>query len=383
MVNRTLFEEDHDDYRASVRRWLQTEVVPHREAWEAAGIVPRDVFLSAGERGFLGVAIPEEFGGGGVNDFRYNVVLGEEIQACGAGSSGLGLTLHTDLCIPYFVRYCSAEQRQRWLPGLASGALISAIAMSEPGTGSDLASITTGADWTDGSYIVNGAKTFVSNGINADLIILVVKTDRTARHRGISLLIVERGMAGFTRGRRLEKLGLHGQDTAELFFSDVSVPSENRLGEEGEGFIYLVSNLPQERLNIAVAAMASARAALQWTIAYAKERCAFGQPIGSFQNSRFVLAELMTELSIGQSFVDRCVIDLNSGLLSAEDAAMAKWWCTEFQQRAITRCLQLHGGYGYMMEYPIARAFVDARITTIYGGTTEIMKELIGRSLGL
>jgi alkylation response protein AidB-like acyl-CoA dehydrogenase len=382
-VQRQLFEEEHDSFRRSVRHWLEKEVVPHTEKWESDGIVPREIFQMAGAQGFLGIAIPEEYGGGGVDDFRYNVILGEEVQATGAGSCGIGLTLHTDVCLPYFIRYCDDDQRQRWLPGLASGDLISAISMTEPGTGSDLAAITTSADLADGEYVVNGAKTFVTNGVNADLVIVAVKTDRTARHRGISLLVVERGMEGFSRGRRLEKLGLHGQDTSELFFSFVRVPSENLLGGEGQGFLYLVKNLPQERLGIAVSAIASARAALEWTLSYTKERTAFGQSIGSFQNSRFVLAELMTEITIGQVFVDRCVLALNSGELSAEEAAMAKWWCTELQQRVMTRCLQLHGGYGYMMEFPIARAFVDARITTIYGGTTEIMKEVIGRSLGI
>jgi alkylation response protein AidB-like acyl-CoA dehydrogenase len=293
------------------------------------------------------------------------------------------LTLHNDICLPYFIKYCTDEQRARWLPGIASGELITAIAMTEPGIGSDLASMSTTAIRDGDRYVVNGSKTFITNGINADLVITAVKTDPSQRHAGMSLIVLERGMEGFERGRNLEKIGQHAQDTAELFFSDVSVPVDNLLGSEGQGFVQLVHNLPQERLSIAASGVAAVRAALGWTLDYVKERKAFGQPIGSFQNSRFVLAEVATELEIAQSFIDRCVLALNAGTLSAEDAAMAKWWCTELQKRSVDRCLQLFGGYGYMLEYPIARAYADARITTIYGGTTEIMKEIIGRQLGL
>jgi alkylation response protein AidB-like acyl-CoA dehydrogenase len=341
------------------------------------------LFTDAGHHGFLGMSIPEEFAGGGVDDFRYNLVLNEEVQATGVGAAGLGLTLHNDICLPYFLRYCSDGQRPRWLPGIASGELITAIAMTEPSIGSDLASMATTAILDGDHYVVNGSKTFITNGINADLVITAVKTDPSERHRGMSLLVLERGMDGFERGRNLEKIGQHAQDTAELFFTDVHVPVGNRLGEEGEGFLQLVANLPQERLSIAAAGVAAARAALGWTLDYVKERHAFGQPIGTFQNSRFVLAEIATEVEIGQTFVDRCVVALNAGELTAEEAAMAKWWCTELQKRVVDRCLQLFGGYGYMLEYPIARAYADARITTIYGGTTEIMKEIIGRSMGL
>jgi alkylation response protein AidB-like acyl-CoA dehydrogenase len=291
--------------------------------------------------------------------------------------------LHNDICLPYFLRYCTDEQRERWLPGIASGDLITAIAMTEPGMGSDLASMATSAIRDGDRYIVNGSKTFITNGINADLVITAVKTDPSQRHKGMSLLILERGAEGFERGRNLEKIGQHAQDTAELFFNDVSVPVKNLLGQEGEGFMQLVANLPQERLSIAAAGVAAARAALGWTLEYVKERTAFGQPIGSFQNSRFVIAEIATEVEVAQAFIDKCVLALNDERLSAEDAAMAKWWCTELQKRAVDRCLQLFGGYGYMLEYPIARAYADARITTIYGGTTEIMKEIIGKSLGL
>ena len=382
-MRRTLFDDEHEQFRQSFRRWLAKEVVPQHPDWERAGIIPREMFRAAGEHGFLGMAVPAEYGGGGVEDFRYNLVIGEEVHAAGVNAAGLGLTLQNDICLPYFLRYCTDEQKRRWLPGVASGQLITAIAMTEPGIGSDLASMATTAVRDGERYIVNGAKTFITNGINADLVVTAVKTDPAGRHKGISLLVMERGIDGFGRGRNLEKLGLHAQDTAELFFSDAHVPVANLLGAEGQGFVYLVSNLPQERLSIAAAGIAAARAALTWTLAYVKERKAFGQPVGSFQNSRFVLAELATEVEIGQSFIDRCVLGLNAGELTAEEASMAKWWCTELQNKVVDRCLQLHGGYGYMLEYPIARAYVDARVTTIYGGTTEIMKEIIGRSLGL
>jgi alkylation response protein AidB-like acyl-CoA dehydrogenase len=382
-MKRRLFDAEHEQFRDTVRAWLAKEIVPHHEQWEDDGIVPRSVFVAAGQLGLLGMAVPEEFGGGGVDDFRYNVVLSEEIQRAGVNSAGLGLTLHNDICLPYFLRYCSDDQRARWLPGIASGALITAIAMTEPGIGSDLAGMATTAVAQGDHYVVNGSKTFITNGINADLVITAVKTDPTQRHRGMSLLVVERGMDGFERGRNLDKIGMHAQDTAELFFTDVAVPVENRLGDEGEGFVYLVNNLPQERLSIAVAALAGADAALEWTLEYVKERHAFGQPIGSFQNSRFWMAEMRTEIEVTQTFADRCIEALNAGELTVEEAAMAKWWCTELQKRVVDRCVQLHGGYGYMREYPIARAYTDARITTIYGGTTEIMKEIIGKSLGL
>jgi alkylation response protein AidB-like acyl-CoA dehydrogenase len=382
-VERTLFEPEHEQFRSSFRRWLDKEIVPHHEEWEHDGIVPREVFAAAGAHGFLGMAIPEEHGGGGIDDFRYNLVIGEEVQAAGVASAGLGLTLHNDICLPYFLSYCTDEQKARWLPGIASGELITAIAMTEPGIGSDLASMKTTAIRDGDRYVVNGSKTFITNGINADLVIVAVKTDPNQRHKGMSLLVLERGMEGFERGRNLEKVGLHAQDTAELFFSDVQVPVANLMGEEGQGFLHLVRNLAQERLSIAAAGVAAASAALGWTLDYCKEREAFGQPIGSFQNSRFTLAEIATEITIGRSFIDRCVLALNEGTLTAEEAAMAKWWCTELQKRVVDRCLQLHGGYGYMIEFPIARAYADARITTIYGGTTEIMKEIIGRSLGV
>ncbi len=381
-MERVIFEPEHELFRDSVRTFVAKEMVPHFEAWEREGITDRSLFVRAGDAGFLAFDAPAEYGGGGVKDFRYNQILSEEIQAAGTVGSGLALTLHNDICLPYFLHLANDEQKARWLPGICSGELITAVAMTEPGTGSDLASIKTTAIRDGDRYIVNGSKTFITNGINSDLVIVVAKTDPAQKHKGMSLLIVERGMKGFERGRNLEKLGLHSQDTAELFFNDVEVPVENLLGVEGQGFVHLVTNLPQERLSIGISGIAAAKGALDGTVAYCKEREAFGQPIGSFQNSKFRLAEMATEVEIGQHYVDQSVIALNAGKLSAVDAAMAKWWCTELQKRVVDTCLQLHGGYGYMMEYPIARAYVDARIQTIYGGTTEIMKEIIGRNLG-
>ena len=382
-MRRTLFDDEHEDFRASWRTFLEREVAPHYDQWEREHLVPHEIFAKAGRHGFLGMAVPEEHGGAGVDDFRFNVVLSEEAQRLGVGSVHLGMSVHSDICLPYFLRYASDEQRERWLPGLVSGELIAAIAMTEPGTGSDLASIATTAAREGGEYVVNGAKTFITNGINADLVITAVRTDRTERHRGLSLIVVERDTPGFERGRNLEKIGTHAQDTAELFFDDARVPSENLLGNEGDGFAYLVSNLPQERLSIAVAAVAAAEAAVRWTVEYVRNRKAFGAPIGSFQNTRFELAEMRTEVDVGQAYVDRCVEALNAGELTAEDAAAAKWWCTELQGRVVDRCLQLHGGYGYMLEYPIARAYADARVTRIYGGSNEIMKEIVGRAMKL
>jgi len=382
-MRRTIFEDEHDLYRESVRRFAEEEMLPHHGEWERDGQVPRELFVKAAEKGLLAMAVTEAHGGLGLGDFRFNQIVLEEMAAAGLGAPGLALTLHNDICLPYFLELCTDEQRERWLPGIASGALVTAVAMTEPGTGSDLASITTRARREDGHYVVDGSKTFITNGMNADLVITAVKTDTSERHKGISLVVLERGMAGFERGRNLEKLGMHAQDTAELFFEEVAVPVENLLGAEGQGFAYMVGNLAQERLSIAIAGVAAARAALGWTLDYVKERTAFGQPVGSFQASRFGLAEMATEIELATHYCDQAVVALNRGELSAEDAAMAKWWCTEMQGRVVDRCLQLFGGYGYMTEYPIARAFTDARVTRIYGGTTEIMKEIVGRSLGV
>ncbi|CAM8628444.1 CaiA Acyl-CoA dehydrogenases [Acidimicrobiia bacterium] len=378
---RKVFTEDHELFRQSFRTFVEREITPNFKRWEQAGIVDRSMFTAAGASGFLGIDAPEEFGGGGVDDFRYNFVISEELAYAGVASAGMGITLHNDVCLPYFLNLTTDEQKRRWLPGICSGELVTAIAMTEPAIGSDLASMTTSAIRDGDHYVVNGGKTFITNGINADLVITAVKTDPSERHKGMSLLVLERGMPGFERGRNLDKVGLHAQDTAELFFTDVRVPVENRLGEEGMGFLHLVDNLPQERLSIAVGAVAAARQALRWTIEYTHDRTAFGQPIASFQNSRFVLAEMASEIEIGEVFMDRCVEALVAKELTVEEAAMAKWWATELQKRVVDQCVQLHGGYGYMLEYPIARAFCDSRIQTIYGGTTEIMKEIIGRSL--
>ncbi len=382
-MRREIFDDEHELFRAAFRQFLDKELVPHVDDWEREGITDRALYLRAGEAGFLGMNAPEELGGGGVDDFRYNLIAAEEIQMAGVCASGMGIGLHNDVCLPYFLHACNDEQKARWIPGICAGTHVTAIAMTEPGIGSDLAGMSTSAIRDGDHYVVNGSKTFITNGIHADLVVTAVKTDPSLRHKGMSLLVLERGMEGFERGRNLDKIGMHAQDTAELFFNDVHVPVENLLGNEGEGFTWLVRNLPQERLNIAMAAVAAARAAFEGTLAYSKERQAFGQPIGSFQNSRFKLAEMATEIEIGQTFVDRCVMALNAGELTAEEAAMAKWWATDLQGRVVDTCLQLHGGYGYMAEYPVARAFTDARVTRIYGGTNEIMKEIIGKSLGV
>jgi alkylation response protein AidB-like acyl-CoA dehydrogenase len=379
-MQRDIFEAEHTAFRETVRTFLAREAVPHHEQWEAEGQVDRAVWKAAGAAGLLGTDVPEEYGGGGVDDFRYNAVVTEEISR--AGTTGLGFSLQNDVVAPYLLRLATEEQKRRWLPGFCSGEIITAIAMTEPGTGSDLQGITTTAKRTaEGDWILNGAKTFITNGIHADLVVVVARTDQQAGSRGFSLLVVERGMAGFERGRRLKKVGLKAQDTAELSFTDVHVPAANLLGDEGQGFIYLMQNLAQERLSIAVAAIAGATRALELTVAYAKDRTAFGASIASFQNTRFELAEMDTEVTVTQTFIDRCIRQHIESELSATDAAKAKWWATDVQKRVVDRCVQLHGGYGYMLEYPIAKAFVDARVQSIYGGTNEIMKEIIGRSL--
>jgi alkylation response protein AidB-like acyl-CoA dehydrogenase len=384
-MRRTGFGSEHADYRESVRRFIAEEIVPHYDDWEREGIVPRELFASAAEKGMLAMQVPEQYGGAGVDDFRFNQILSEEIGIAGVGGAGLGITLHNDICLPYFLEFADEDQRARWLPGIADGSLITALGMTEPEIGSDLASMRTTAIATDegDAYVVNGSKTFITNGINADLVILAAKTDPAQRHKGISLLIVERDMEGFSRGRNLEKIGMHAQDTAELFFADVRVPAENLLGRLGEGFAHMTHNLAQERLSIALAAVGAARGAVRMTLEYVQQRNAFGRPIGQFQHTRFALAEMATEVELATTFCDQAVLALNDGDLSGADAAMAKWWCTELQGRVVDRCVQLFGGYGYMLEYPIARAYLDARVTRIYGGTTEIMKEIVGRSLGL
>ncbi len=383
-MDRKHYEDEHRAFGEAFRAFVDKSVLPHYLDWERAGITPREVFAEAGRSGFLGMAVPEQYGGGGVEDFRFNQVLAEQVAAAGIGGTGLGLTLHNDICLPYFLTYCSEEQKQRWLPGIASGELITAIAMTEPGAGSDLAGMRTRAERDGDSYVVNGSKTFITNGINADLVITAVKTGESDDRRGgMSLLVLERGMPGFERGRNLEKLGLHSQDTAELSFTDVRVPVDNRLGEEGEGFGFLAAKLPQERTSIAVSGVAEATAALAETLQYVQDRQAFTKNIAAFQNTKFALAEMDTEIDVAQAYLDRCVDRLNSGELTAADASKAKYHCTELQGRVVDRCLQLHGGYGYMSEYPISRRYADARITRIYGGTSEIMKTVISKSLGL
>lgn len=382
-MQRTLFTEEHSMFRDSIRHFVEKEVVPYAGQWEKDGIVPRDLWLKAGEQGFLGLNVPEEYGGANVDDFRYSVIITEEFTRAGAMSVGAGIGLHNDIVIPYFLAYANEEQKRRWLPGMCSGKLITAIAMTEPDTGSDLAAVRTTAAREDDLYLLNGQKTFITNGILSDIVIVVAKTNPSMRHKGISLLVVERGMAGFNKGRNLEKMGLKAQDTAELSFENVEVPVANLLGEEGKGFYYLMGQLARERLSVAVTAVAACEWALDITLDYCKERKAFGQPIGSFQHSRFKLAEMKTEIEIGRVFVDRCIEELSGGTLSAETAAMAKWWTTDLQKRVMDQCVQLHGGYGYMLEYPITRAYLDARVTSIYAGTNEIMKEIIGRSLGV
>lgn len=382
-MKRTIFESDHDLFRSSAREFVEREVTPNVPKWEEDGIVDKEMFRKAGQAGLLGMAIPDEFGGGGVDDFRFNAVVVEELVRGDAMASGMCITLHNDVVLPYFLTLTNDEQKQRWLPGMSSGQLMGAIAMTEPGAGSDLAGITTSAVRDGDHYVVNGSKTFITNGINSDLIVTAVKTNPEERHSGMSLVVIEEGMEGFTRGRNLEKIGLHAQDTAELFFNDVQVPVGNLLGEEGKGFLHLVHNLPQERLSLAVGAVAHAQAAFDWTLDYVKERRAFGQPIGGFQTIKHTMAEMRTELDIAQTYIDSQIMDLTRGQLTADDAAKAKWWVTELENKVISRCLQLFGGWGYMEEYPIARAFRDARVQTIYGGTTEIMKEIVGRSIGL
>ncbi|MCW2667667.1 MAG: putative acyl-CoA dehydrogenase [Frankiales bacterium] len=377
----TLYDAEHEAFRASVRSFLDKHVVPFHDQWEKDGIVDRAVWLEAGKQGLLGMDSPVEFGGGGVKDFRYNCVLNEELIR--AGATGFGLTLHNDVMAPYMNELTTDEQKARWLPGFTSGELITAIAMSEPGAGSDLQGLRTTAVKDGSDFIVNGSKTFITNGINSDLVLVVARTDPEAGARGFSLLMIERGMKGFERGRNLEKVGLKAQDTAELFFDDVRVPATNVVGKEGGGFIHLMEKLPQERLSIAVNAVAAARYIFDVTVEYCKTRTAFGKPIGSFQHNRFVLAEMATELEFAEIYIEKAVREHNAGRYTATDAAMAKWFTTEMQKRVVDRCLQLHGGYGYMTEYRVAKAFQDSRIQTIYGGTTEVMKEIIGRTLGV
>ncbi len=381
-MQRDIFTPEHQAFRDLVREFLAREVNPFHGQWEKDKVVPRDVWLAAGRAGLLGIDVDEKHGGGGNPDYRYYAIMDEELPR--AGATGLGFFVHNDMIGQYLLRLCTPEQRERWLPGYCSGELIAAIAMTEPDAGSDLQGIRTAAVRdASGGYLLNGQKTFITNGQQADLVIVVARTDPDARHRGISLLVVERGMPGFERGRNLDKIGLHAQDTSELFFTDVRVPAANMLGEEGGGFVALMNNLPRERVTIGVFALAVAEQAFADTLAYVKERKAFGQPIGSFQHSKFLLAELATELAVARVFTDKAIMAHTADQLTTQEASMVKWWNTELCNRVTDRCVQLHGGYGYMREYPVGRAWAASRIQSIFGGTTAIQKEIIARGLGL
>ncbi|MDW5441700.1 acyl-CoA dehydrogenase family protein [Polaromonas sp. SM01] len=384
MIERTLFSTDHEAFRDSFRRFMAQEIAPHHADWEEQGYVDRAVWNKAGENGFLCMTMPEVYGGSGA-DKLYSVVQMEELAR--GGFSGMGYGLHNEIVAPYILHYGTEAQKQKYLPKLASGEMVGAIAMSEPAAGSDLQGVkTTALKQADGSYLLNGSKTFITNGWHADLVIVVAKTNPTAGAKGTSLLLVERGMPGFEVGKRLKKLGLKAQDTSELFFSDVRVPAENLLGgeaHENRGFICLMEQLPWERLQIAITAVASAQAAIDWTLAYVKERKVFGQPVASYQNTRYTLAELQTEVQVARVFVDKCTELISQDKLDTATASMAKYWCSDLQCKVMDECVQLFGGYGYMWEYPITRAYADARVQRIYGGTNEIMKEVISRAMGL
>ena len=383
MIERTIFNTDHESFRDSFRRFLDKEVAPFHADWEEQGYVDRAVWNKAGENGFLCTSMPEEYGGAGA-DKLFSVIEMEELGR--SGFSGIGYSLHSEIVAPYLLHYGTEAQKKKFLPKLASGELISAIAMSEPAAGSDLQGVKTRAIRDGDHYVLNGSKTFITNGWHADLVIVVAKTNPAVGGKGTSLLLVERGMPGFETGKRLKKIGLKAQDTAELFFSDVKVPLENLLGGEAfenRGFICLMEQLPWERLQIAITAVASSQAAIDWTTAYVKERKVFGQPVGNYQNTRYKLAEMQTEVQVAQVFLDKCTELLLKDKLDTATASMAKYWTTDLQCKVMDECVQLHGGYGYMWEYPIARAYADARVQRIYGGTNEIMKEVISRSMGL
>ena len=373
-----LWTDEHRMFRETARRFFEREVQPHHAKWEDDGVVPRELWRKAGEQGLLCMSLPEEYGGAG-GDFLYSTIMIEEQGRVLA--TGPSFSLHTDIVVPYIHHYGTEEQRKTWLPKLATGELISAIAMTEPGTGSDLQSVRTSAVRDGNHWKINGAKTFISNGQLADLVVVVCKTDPKAGAKGTSLIVVEREREGFKRGRNLEKIGMKAQDTSELFFEDVRVPADNLLGQEGMGFVQLMQELPQERLVIAIQAIAAIEAALEHTIAYVKQRKAFGKPILDFQNTRFRLAELKTKATVARIFIDECIARHLRRELDVATAAMAKYWTTDLQCEVVDQCLQFHGGYGYMWEFPIARLYADSRVQKIYGGTNEIMKELIGRTL--
>ncbi|NYI75511.1 acyl-CoA dehydrogenase family protein [Nocardioides panzhihuensis] len=380
-MERGLYTEDHEQYRAMVREFVAREVTPHLDEWDEQQSTGREVWLAAGKQGVIGLTTPEQYGGPGLDDWRYRNVVYEELFRAGAASLASSFSLQDDILIPYVTAMGDDEQKQRWLPGMASGETIMAVAMTEPGTGSDLKGVRTHAQKVPGGWRLNGAKTFISSGQQADLVCVVTRTDAAGGTDAFSLLVVEAGMSGFERGRNLKKVGLWAQDTSELSFTDVFVPDENLLGTEGGGFRHLMGHLPLERLSIAAGAVASTTAALDWTITYVKERHAFGQPLAGFQNTQFVLADMATELEAAESLLDRCILAYNSGSFTAVDAAKVKLFTTEVQARVVDKCVQLHGGYGYMIEYPIAKAYLDARVQRIYGGTNEIQRQIIGRAL--
>ncbi|WP_227984518.1 acyl-CoA dehydrogenase family protein [Nocardia spumae] len=382
MNARLEYDSEHRQFRAVVHEFVAQTVAPVHEDWERAGCLDRSLFTEAGKLGLLGFPVPERFGGPGVEDFRYHAIVIEEIARAGAAAAAIAFSLQNDVVLPYLTDLADDEQRARWLPGVVTGETVLGIAMTEPGAGSDLTGIRTSAVRDGDHYIVDGGKTFISNGRNGDLFVVAVRTGED-KHKGLTLLVVAADTPGFGRGRNLEKIGLHAQDTSELTFTEMRVPVANRLGDEGEGFYQLVRNLPQERLSLAVGAVAAAEGVLAQTLDYVRERTAFGSPISSFQNTRFVLAELATELDIARTFLDDCLAEHVAGGLTAARAARLKWWTTELQMRVADRCLQLHGGYGYMREYAVSRAFVDARIQSIYGGTTEIMKTIVAKDLGI
>ncbi len=382
MAARLEYTSEHHQFRELVHDFVQETVVPAHEEWERQGRWDRSLFVEAGKLGLLGFSVPEHLGGPGVNDFRYNAIVIDELQRAGAAAESIAFTLQNDIVLPYLTDLTTPEQQQRWLPGVVTGETVLGIAMTEPGTGSDLAGIRTTALRDGDQYVVNGAKTFISNGQSGDLFVIAVRTSPD-RHKGLSLLVADADTPGFSRGRNLEKIGLHAQDTSELNFTDMRVPAANLLGQEGMGFYQLVRNLPQERLALGVGAVAAAESILAETLDYVRGRKAFGAPIASFQNSQFVLAELATEIDIARTYLDDCLAEHLTGNLTAARAAKLKWWTTDLQVRTADRCLQLHGGYGYMREYAVSRAFVDARIQTIYGGTNEIMKTIIAKDLGI
>ena len=380
-MHRTLYGPDHEAYRETVREFLAREVAPHQDDWDRDHRIDRAVFASAAKAGIYALEIDERYGGAGEHDYRYRMVACEEVAKVNALSFGLTISLQDDLVLHYLLDLTTEDQKQRWLPGFASGELIGALAMSEPGAGSDLRGIRTTARRDGDSWILNGQKTFISSGIMADLVVVAARTNQEGGSHGFSLFAVERDTPGFRRGRQLEKIGLPAQDTAELFFDDAVVPAENLLGEEGRGLQYLMSHLPRERLGVTAQAIATTRVIFEQTVEYCRQRNAFGQPLTAKQHIRFELAEMATELDITEAYVDKSVGAFNAGELSPVDAAKGKWYVSELQRRLLDRCLQLHGGYGYMVEYPVARAYLDTRAQTIYGGTTEIMKELIGREI--